>query len=235
MRLMVAQDDVTLGFSDVYIEGWAIVTLLGTGATSAVFRVTSRQLEIAVCKLFFDVTSGPQLRENERTMLEKLSQFDCIPKVVGGAPAKSACGRSVLIKMPLGLDLPTAICLPISAYSQIVKALQYAHANNIFHNDIAPQNLFGITLAGKSMIALLNDFGSACGLDTIRNPSSIIATRPLFYRRDQEFGAQADLCAFVRSKAHKSFIPAEVGNAEQLDETISHQIWYWKDGNVIGL
>lgn len=233
LRLMVAQDDVALGFTDVYIEGWAIETLLGTGLTSAVFRVKSMQSDMdAVCKLFFDVNSGSQLRQNELTMLGKLSQFDCIPKVVVGAPAKSACGRSVLIKMPLGLDLPKAVCLPISAYAHIIEALKYAHSNDVFHNDIAPQNLLGITLANKSMIALLNDFGSACGIDTIKKESSTIASRPLFYTKHQGFGPEADLCAFVRSiffLTQLTFIPADVKNAEQLDEIINHQIWFWKD------
>ena len=237
MRLMVAQDDITLGFSDVHVEGWKLDTLLGTGATSVVFRAIG-QSETAVCKLFLDVQHGSQLRENERTTLEKLAAFPCIPNVVPGAPARSACGRAVLIQRPVGLDIPREIRLPVSAYSPIVFALKYAHANDIFHNDIAPQNLLGITLPDNSKIALLNDFGSACGQDTIVNRLSSIASRPLFYREDYGFGAKADLCAFVRSifyLTQLTFIPTDLESAEQLDDIICQQIWFWKEALRIAI
>lgn len=237
MQLLILQDDATLGFNDVHVEGWELDTLLGTGATSAVFRATN-QTTNAVCKLYFDVScSSFQLKINECAALKKLESFPCIPKVVSGAPETSACGRFVLITTPVGLDIPQAIRLPLSAYAMIVLALQYAHANDIYHNDIAPDNLVGTKLPDQSLIALLIDFGSACGQSTIQRRFYSIGTRALFYcNKEYKFGAKADLCALVRSiffLTQDTFARATPETAEDLDAIIDQQIWYWKDAMTL--
>lgn len=234
LRTFTCQDDVTLGYEDVSIVGWTLQSWLGTGLTSAVFYAedNSSPKVHAVCKVYLNKADGANLRERERVALDKLSVFQCIPSVVEGAPAKSACGRSVLIKTPRGLDIPIEIRPPVSAYAPIVLALAHAHANDVYHNDIAPQNIFGVTPTSGDVTTILNDFGSATGMAQITSNASI-PSRPLYYDTSAEvrFGAKADLLALVRSifvLSQSTFNLAEMDTAVQLDKVMCSQLVFWE-------
>lgn len=229
LQLLVCQDDAILGYCDVNIPGWELKTWLGTGATSAVFTCISQNSStLAVCKLYLDVTRGRELRKRERKALERLSELPCVPKIVAGAPDRSLCQRAVLIKTPEGLDIPREIRLAVDAFAPIVNALKYAHQQcDVFHNDISPENLFGVKQEDGSYTAMLNDFGSACSQSEL-DTGVRIGTRRLFY--DNGFGARADLVGLVRSifyLTQATFVYGKVTTAEELDGVMRQQIQFW--------
>jgi hypothetical protein len=186
----------------------------------------------AVCNVYLNKADDAKLRERECVAMDKLSVFQCIPSVVKGTPPKSACGRSVLIKTPRGLDIPIEIRPPVSAYAPIVLALAHAHANDVYHNDIAPQNIFGVAPTSGDVTTILNDFGSATGMAQITSNISI-PSRPLYYDTSAEvrFGAKADLLALVRSifvLSQSTFNLAEIDTAVQLDRVMCSQLVFWE-------
>ena len=247
LRSFCCQDNVTLGYDDVHIDGWDLTTWLGTGLTSAVFyaqstaatRITSRRPlhqqqdnaipAFAVCKVYLDKAKGRTLRDRERNALMALSEFECIPKVVESAAARSACGRAVLVKIPRGKSIPQESRPAISDYAPIVKALQHAHTQEFFHNDIAPQNLFCTVKTNNEVTVFLNDFGSAATREEIDNGMSI-ASRPMYYEYGR-FGAAADLLALVRSifvLTQCTFHPATADSAAKLDAIMRNQLYFWE-------
>ena len=235
LRTFTCQDDVTLGYEDVSILGWTLQSWLGTGLTSVAFYAEDKKSPKihAVCKVYLSKADGANLRERERVALDKLSVFQCIPRVVEGAPTNSACGRSVLITTPRGLDIPIEIQPPVSAYAPIVLALAHAHANDIYHNDIAPQNIFGVFTTSGDVMIILNDFGSATGMAQITSNASI-PSRPMYYDTSAEvrFGAKADLLALVRSIFVLSQSTFNLGDmdtpAVQLDIVMCSQLVFWE-------
>lgn len=229
LRLLCSQDDEMLGYEDVYVEGWNLDGWLGTGKTSAVFRVQDQNnpTTTAVCKVYLDKSKGNDQRKRESDALLKLSHFPNVPTVHPFAPVRSACGRSILIKTPVGKDIPTSVRLPVSAYADIVGTLKYSHENNLFHNDIAPHNLFGFYHGGEQ-VALLNDFGSATTHEEIQTLAQI-ASRPLYY---SSFGAAADLSALVRSVfvlTQQTFSLDGMDTAQQLDVVMRSQLHFWEN------
>ncbi len=144
----------------------------------------------AVCKVYLDKAKGRTLRDRERNALMALSEFECIPKVVESVAATSACGRAVLVTTPRGKSIPQESRPAISDYAPIVKALQYAHTQEFFHNDIAPQNLLCTVTNSNEITVFLNDFGSTATREEIDAGKSI-ASRPMYYEYGR-FGAAAD-------------------------------------------
>lgn len=261
-RMLCVQSESSLGFRDVSIKGWELQNWLGSGLTSAVFTATRTggkssseegddASESVVCKLFLDrhsdgsnATHSRALRKREVRALRLLQDIDNVPKIVPNAPKKTACGLYVLLKSPVGMEIPSAVRLPISAYAPVVSTLKIAHERDVYHNDISPSNMFAVvpmlsvsassssSSSAAAAKVLLNDFGSASTLDEIRQGCKV-GTRELYYELSPVacFGAAADLCALVRSVfvlTQYTFDPASVSTCHELDEIMVQQLVFWE-------
>ena len=117
----------------------------------------------------------------------------------------------------------------MSAFAPIVATLRKAHLLNVYHCDVAPENLLAVD---GSM--LLNDFGNAVMAEYIGGIE--IATRRLYYD-PPTFGAASDLCTFVRSAFYltqKTFDRNDgIRSCQQIDEIVmdltQRQLSFWKE------
>ena len=72
LQTLLSQTDEILGFQDVSVAGWELVSWLGSGATSVVFSVTSNANcsgPAAVCKMYISLADGKAQREREKCAL----------------------------------------------------------------------------------------------------------------------------------------------------------------------
>jgi hypothetical protein len=239
LYVLLMQSLEKLGFEDVGVQGWAVNGILGAGATSAVFAAkhVSNDGLTAVCKIYLH-HDGEQLRAREVRALSALVGHPHVPQVVPGSPDRTASGRFILLKTPVGLALQTTVRLSIAYYAPIVDALTQAHAANVFHNDVAPANLCAVRGDDGSYRVLLNDFGSATTeeeLANVRSAGEKIATRVLFYGDATDsltFGRAADLRALVRSVfflTQCTFDPTVVTTAAALERVMLEQLPVWRE------
>jgi len=239
LGLLLMQPFDALGFEDISVDGWIVDKYLGKGATSAVFSA-KRILDgvTAVCKIYLlPGEQGVPLRYREVRALEVLKHDPHVPTVVPDGPVRTVSGRHIVLKIPIGFALQSDVRLSIAHYAPIVFSLRTAHSNDVFHNDIAPENLFAVSNGNGTYRVLLNDFGSATTLEEITDARAgrlKIATRSLFYADSTgaiDFGKAPDLRALVRSVFYltqNTFNPATIVTAGDLDAVMMGQIPFWR-------
>jgi len=240
LHLFLSQPYDRLGFQDVSLRGWTVDAYLGGGETSAV--VTAKRTAdgtLAVCKIYLDEEQGEKLQTRENDALRKMHSPHPNPHVAVAyqpAPKKTVSGKFVLIKTPIGCELRTDIRLSIAAYAPIVDVLRDAHSKDLFHNDVAPENMFAVKQPTGEYIVILNDFGSAASKDEIQDAHDIgeaIGTRELYYSAGSGavwFGAAADLGALARSVFYltqATFDTKTVTTAQGLDAIMKAQLPMW--------
>lgn len=234
LQTLLSQPDEVLGFQDVSVPGWELLCWLGSGATSAVFsasNVNGNGPE-AVCKMYISHTDGKAQREREGRALGVLYDLPNVPHPVQGAPVKTRCGLSVLIKTPIGMTIPDQLRAPVSAYAPLVATLQIAHQRGLFHNDVSPSSMFAVRRGGAGYEMLLNDWGSAATAADIAAGDNI-GTRKLYYNTStRDFGAAADLCALVRSVFYltqATFNSSDTNTCAELDAIMEKQLPVWRE------
>lgn len=235
LQTLLSQTDELLGFQDVTLAGWELVSWLGSGATSVVFSVTSNvNGSAAVCKMYISQTDGIAQREREVRALRALNDQPNVPRPVPDAPLATRSGLSVLIKTPVGVTIPDQIRVPVSAYAPLVSTLQIAHQRGIYHNDVSPSSMFVVHTGEAEYAVLLNDWGSAATAEEILGGNVNIGTRELYYNTSAPgtFGAAADLCALVRSVFYltqATFNSSDINTCGELDGIMEKQLPVWRE------
>jgi hypothetical protein len=191
-------------------------------------------VNVAVCKMYTE-RNGEEARNREARALIALLGLPHVPTLVDGAPDRTMSARPVLLKTPVGQSLKTDVRLSVAHYAGLVTTLKKAHARDVYHNDIAPDNLFAVLdESGADFFVMLNDFGSAASAAELAGAFTV-ETRRLFYRRDKQgkipFGGAEDLRALVRSVFYltqSTFNANEAETAEQLDAIMFKQLPIWR-------
>lgn len=94
LQTLLSQADEVLGFQDVTIPGWELVSGLGSGATSVVFSATANNGQAAVCKMYTSRTDGQAQRGSEVHALRVLSdQPNVVPHLVPDTPEATRMQR----------------------------------------------------------------------------------------------------------------------------------------------
>jgi hypothetical protein len=186
------------GFETDLFEGFVVKEFLGNGHTSRVWSaVNDTSKDVVVCKVYKESIDSIAVRNHEANVLETLAigNVDHVPRVYPNSPATTKSGVALLVKSPLGTSIAKyhkSVLCPRD-FAHLVHTLKSAHQSDVFHNDVAPENMFISEVSG----VFLNDFGSAASAEEIIVKTDFIS-RPLYYSADG-FGAAGDLKALVRS------------------------------------
>ena len=237
LQTLLSQTDEILGFQDVTVAGWELVSWLGSGTTSVVFSVTSNANgngPDAVCKMYISRADGKAQREREVRALAVLHDLPNVPRPVPDAAVETRSGLSVLIKTPVGVAIPEQMRLPVSTYAPFVTTLQIAHQRGLFHNDVSPSSMYAVHTGDAAYAVLLNDWGSAATAAEIAGGKVNIGTRPLYYNTSARgtFGAAADLCALVQSVFYltqATFNSSDANTCVELDAIVEKQLPVWRE------
>jgi tetratricopeptide (TPR) repeat protein len=155
------------------LEGvYRIERELTAGGMSRVFLATELRFErqVVLKVLSPDLAAGVNVDRFRRevSLAARLQQANIVPVLdageVGGLPYYTMPwveGESLAARLESGTPLPTRDA--ISILQDVLRALQYAHAQGVVHRDIKPGN---ILLSGRT--AVVTDFGIAKALSASR-------------------------------------------------------------------
>ena len=195
---LLQQSNEILGFSEIIVAGWKLESLLGNGATSAVFTATSDTGLTAVCKIFIS-RDACAFHKNEIRALQLMSDDPHTPKIVsavlktGGEPS-----YPVLIMTPLGIPIEeNRVLLPLWAYTPLVDTLRASHELGLCHIDICSDNIFAVEKGKGIYDVFLSDWGSSMLIEEVKVADKFF-THKLYYDVSR-MGPSEDLAALLRS------------------------------------
>lgn len=196
------------------LEGYSLISELGSGGFSTVYRAEHRRLHrhVAVKVLTVDLSEPAALRRFEREC-ESVGRLSAHPCVVDVLDARVSPGGVPYIAMRLyeGSTLahyvqmrgPLASAEALHVGIRMADALAAGHGMGIIHRDVKPENVL-LDQAGESF---LSDFGIAVLLDPDRSARTSAAfTRPHAAPEvvlDDDFGPLSDVYSLA-STLHQS-------------------------------
>ena len=182
------------------IGDYQILGVLGAGGMGSVYQVKnliSDRVE-ALKVLLPDLTADPGLAERFQREIKVLASLDH-PNIAQFRNALRS-GNQILMVMEYvdGVTLerklhegPLPVPLALDATSQVLAALEYAHARGIIHRDIKPANIF-LTKAG---VVKLMDFGIAKAATDHKLTSTGTAVGSLYYMSPEQIQGAATVDA----------------------------------------
>ncbi len=184
---------------DVLANRYEIVSCLGEGGMGAVYKAIDRELdrEIALKTIRADVASNPVAirRLKQETLLARQIAHRNVVRVFDLGVSDGV--RFITMELVEGESLKTLILrdkkLPAgrarAIMSQICEGLAAAHAEDVIHRDLKPQNV----LIGKDGRARILDFGLARPVEqTGITRTGVIIGTPDYMSPEQALGQPAD-------------------------------------------
>jgi tRNA A-37 threonylcarbamoyl transferase component Bud32 len=208
MEALLAQDPAGL-VGRVLAERYEVLGLLGAGGIGRVYRARHLGMgrEVAIKVLLEQYQMVPELQrrfEREARALASLSH----PHIVTITDFVSDRSLTFLVmELIEGVDLaehlrthPLSTEAAFDLLRQILSSLAYAHAREVVHRDLKPQNIMVRGLPEGTLHATILDFGLAKFTDERSDAltkSGLIVGTPAYMAPEQASGGRADARADV--------------------------------------
>ena len=184
------------------IDGYQLISVVGTGGMSIVFRARNQATgQLVALKLASAASEGPCERsvlENEAQMLGRVDSPH-VPTLVAYGRDKSIDRSYVAMSLVEGPTLANVVDETgpldpgrgLAVLRQLAGALCAVHGAGIVHRDAKPSNLIMSTTADGQEHLVLIDFGLACPIVTADRHAPIVGT-PRYMSPEQLRGGPAD-------------------------------------------
>ncbi len=223
---------------DVVADRYRVVRLLGAGGYGAVYEVehVHTRRRHALKLLHADPSSPKQDTQFEREarVSERLGASEYVVQVLdAGLDAKrrvrylamellEGCTLTEwLVKQ--GGRLEPAEALPL--LEDVAEGLSRAHAHDVVHRDLKPDNLFVVLRPGSRPRVKILDFGLAKFLDEARAANTFVGGTYAYAAREQlvhggKAGPYSDVCAFAHT-AYQVLVGQRYRRTNREDEVLT--------------
>jgi serine/threonine protein kinase len=194
---LLRTESIELGFEFIDVPGYQLEEGLGTGRFAKVYRGTRLTDNASVVLKVYDFVGS--VDTVERDVLKRLAGYELIRDNIPALVGNHSIGIKYCVNIvrPVGMSLPGDKFFDPAMAKKLVDILQVAHAMNIIHRDVKPDNIY-FDRANADRI-ILNDWSSSVrsNQECVFAGTRLFASRPVNGRHVPT--PQLDLCSLVKT------------------------------------